>query len=157
MNEVAIGVDPGPLARLEYVQGRADTASVVFQRLAEGETLGEIAKAWEVPRGRFVEWYMTEHVERYDAALKVLAQEDAQETVRIADEAPVEDSSKTKLRIDARKWRSGKYDRERYGERTEVKHSGLVPTLTIEIVGVPQVPAEKVINHVPSVPAEDVI
>jgi len=139
--------DPGPIARLESVKAADTTPGVIFSRLTEGESLKEIARAWQVPAGRFTEWFTTQHAELYDAALKVCADQDAHETVKLADEAPVEDSPKTKLQIDARKWRSGKYDRERYGDRTDVKHSGLVPTLTIEIVGVPQAPQERVIEH----------
>jgi hypothetical protein len=44
---------------------------------------------------------------------------------------------------------AGKWDRDRYGDKTDVRHSGLVPTLTIEIVGVAQAPQERVIEHEP--------
>lgn len=145
---VVVGVDSGPMARLEVVVVDAATPGVVFQRVSEGETLKEIAKAWGVPVGRFTQWYMTEHGELYDAALKVRADQDATETVEIADGASTEDVQKAKLRVDARKWRSSKWDRERYGDRTEVKHSGLIPTLVIEIVGAVPVNAEKVVEHV---------
>ena len=135
--------DPGPLARLAVVVGDAETPGTVFQRLCEGETPREIAKSWQVPVGRFTEWFMTEHVALYDAALKVRAAQDAHETVEIADGASAEDVGPAKLRISARQWRSSRWDRERYGDKTEVKHSGLMPTLVIEIaaaVGAVQVP-----------------
>jgi len=142
-------VDAGPMARLEVVKSDVETAGVVFQRLSEGETLGEIAKGWGVPRGRFTQWYMEEHVGLYDAALKVLAQADAQETVEIADASTPESVGSDKLRISSRQWRSSKWDRERYGEKTQVQHSGLVPTLTIEIVGVAQAAQGRVIEQEP--------
>ena len=148
-------MDSGPMARLEVVVVDAATPGVVFQRVSDGETLKEIAKAWGVPVGRFTQWYMTEHGELYDAALKVRADQDAAETVEIADGVSLEDVPKAKLQIDSRKWRSGKWDRERYGEKTEVKHSGLMPTLVIEIAGVAQVPEEKVIEHDPQKQVED--
>jgi hypothetical protein len=116
--------DPGPIARLEAVIAQEHTQSVVFQRVADGETLRDIARAWQVPVGRFAEWYMTEHGDRYDAALRVLAGEDAHETVKIADETTPEDVAQNKLRIDARKWRAGKYDRNRYGEQVQHQVSG---------------------------------
>lgn len=132
---VVVSGDPGPMQRLEVVVGEASTPSVVFQRLTDGDTLREIAKSWHVPVGRFTEWYTTEYAGLYDAALKVLAAQDAHETVEIADGATAEGVRQAKLRVDARKWRSSKWDRERYGEKTEVKHSGLMPTLVIEIAG----------------------
>lgn len=116
--------DPGPLVRFEAVKADAVSASVVFQRLTEGETLRQIAADWGVPRGRFIEWYTTQHAERYDAALKVWASEDAHETVEIADGARAEEVGQAKLRIDARKWRASKYDRQRYGEQVQHQVSG---------------------------------
>ena len=151
---VVVGNDVGPMARLEAVVVDAGTPAVVFQRVSEGETLKGIAKAWGVPVGRFTQWYMTEHGELYDAALKVRADQDATETVEIADGASAEDVQTAKLRVDARKWRSGKWDRERYGEKTEVKHSGLVPTLVIMVKG-EEVAVERVVSDVPaSIPTE---
>ena len=85
--------DPGPSLRLEGVKAAANTADVVFARLTDvdrPETLSEIAKAWQVPVGRFVQWFTTEHEALYDAALKVLAAQDAVDVVRIADEAAPE-------------------------------------------------------------------
>lgn len=132
---IAITGDPGPLARLEMVVAQSETPSVVFQRVAEGESLRAIAKSWEVPAGRFAEWYTTEHAELYDAALKVRADQLAHERLEIADAATPETVGVAKLRSETRGNLAGKWDRERYGDKTEVRHSGLMPTLVIEIAG----------------------
>lgn len=129
--------DPGPLARLEAVVARPETASVVFQRLTDAEapeTLREIAKAWGLPAGRFVEWYTTEHAAQYDAALKVLADQHAHEIVAIADEQKQAtdsrgntfdpDVARDKLRMDARRWVAGRWDRSRYGDQVQHQISG---------------------------------
>lgn len=124
------------MARLEAVKANGMSGSVVFQRLTDAdkpETLREIAKAWKVPVGRFVEWFATEHAELYEAALKVLADQDANEVVAIADGAAPETVQVSKLRAEVRKWRASKWDRDRYGDKTDVRHTGMIPTLVIEI------------------------
>ncbi|MDP2619283.1 MAG: hypothetical protein Q8P46_03775, partial [Hyphomicrobiales bacterium] len=90
--------DPGPMARLEVVKADAGAPSVIFQRLADGESLKEIAKQWAVPKGRFVEWFTTTHTDLYDAALKVRAADLALEAIDIADTP--EKGVKTKTRPD---------------------------------------------------------
>jgi hypothetical protein len=67
--------DPGPMARLAAVKADEGAPAEVFRLLTDADepkTLDEIAKMWAVPRGRFVEWFTSEHAEKYDAALKVL-------------------------------------------------------------------------------------
>ena len=150
--------DPGPIARFEAVKAVETTPSVVFQRLTDGESLREIARSWQVPVGRFTEWFSTEHAELYDAALKVRADTIAHEALAISDEQALAhskqgipfdpDVSRDKLRVDTRLRLSGKWDRDRYGDKTDIRHSGLVPTLVIEIA-VP-VPETRVIDAVPA-------
>jgi hypothetical protein len=120
---VAGDADPGPLARLEGVKGDPSAPSVIFQRVAEGETLRDVARAWGLPRGRFVEWFSTEHSELYDRALKVRADELAHETLEIADGATAEDSAPRKLRVDTRLKLAEKWDRARYGKQVQHTHS----------------------------------
>jgi hypothetical protein len=122
-----IGIDAGPIARLEHVKKQADTPGVVFHRLSNGETLKEIAKAWEVPAGPFVLWFTTTHAELYDAALKVLADEMAHDALEIADEQKEAIDKKgnkydpevprDKLRVDTRMRLLEKWDRSRYGAK----------------------------------------
>ena len=122
-----IGRDPGPLARLEHVKLQEATPSVVFQRLCEGETLRDIAKAWQIPVGLFVEWFTTEHLVLFDTALKVRADQLAHEAVAIADEQKeaVDKNGKVfdpevprdKLRVDTRLKLAAQWDRARYGAK----------------------------------------
>lgn len=147
-------IDPGPLVRFEAVKAASSTASVVFQRVSEGETLGQIAKAWGIPKGAFTEWYMTQHGERYDAALKVRADQDAHETVAIADATVPQDVGPAKLMIDARKWRSSRWDRQRYGEHTKVEHSGQMTNLIAVLSSLPNRGAAPEEKEVPAEPDE---
>lgn len=151
---------------MELVKAADTTPSVIFSRLTEGESLKEIAKAWAVPAGRFTEWFTTQHGELYDAALKVRADQLAHKALDVASTPQPGVTTKTKAdgsvevteedMLGHRKLYSetmlklaGKWDRDRYGDKTDVRHSGLVPTLTIEIVGVAQAPQERVIEHEP--------
>lgn len=135
-------VDQGPMERLEEVKRDVNAPSVVFQRLTDRETLGQIAKSWGCPKGRFVEWFTTEHADLYDAALKVQAADLALETLEIADAPPRQavnaagaplfdeagkavlvepDVARDKLRTAVRQWHAARYDRARFGERADVK------------------------------------
>lgn len=66
--------NPGPLCRLGTVKRDPLTPSIVFQRITDPryrETLRDIADAWELPRGRFFEWFISEHATLYRSALKI--------------------------------------------------------------------------------------
>lgn len=121
MESTESGVDAGPMARLEVVVARPENAVVVFQRVCEGETLKEIAKAWGVPVGRFTQWYATEHGDLYDAALRVRADQLAHEALERADGADAETVGPAKLQVDTRLKLAGKWDRARYGEMVKVE------------------------------------
>jgi len=129
-------LDPGPMARLEDVIARPDTLSIIVQRITDAdapETLKQIARAWKVPHGKLAEWITAdrERAERYANALKVAGEAAAHDVIPIADGATPEDVAVRKLQIDARKWYAGKLSRERFGESTEVKHTGSVSLVTI--------------------------
>lgn len=125
--------DPGPLARLEEVKADLSTPNVVFQRLCEGESLKAIAKAWAVPKGQFVLWFMTEHRQLFDDAERVRAQDLKGEALDIADEqAEVvreaggtfdPDVPRDKLRVDTRLKLIEKLDRERFGKQVQHQHT----------------------------------
>lgn len=117
------------MMRLVTVREDEATPGIVFQRVTDGETLGEIAKAWGVPRGRFVEWFTTEHGALYDAALKVRADELAHQCLEIADTTPNVKGAAAlaKLQVDTRLELVKKWDRKRYGDDAE--GSKVVPVI----------------------------
>lgn len=114
--------------------------------MCDGETLKEIARSWGVPVGKFTEWYTTEHGERYDAALKVLADQKAFEALSIADGADAEAVGPAKLQVDTRKWAASRWDRARYGEH--VTHQ--VNTRAVLRVDFSRPPQEKVVGEMPA-------
>lgn len=130
-----LAIDPGPLARLEAVKTDVNTPTVVFQRVAEGETLKKIAKAWQIPVGPFVEWFLVEHALLYDAALKVRADDLAHEALEVADEqCEVEKENgqkydpevpRDKLRVETRLKLAAHWDRSRYGTAKDVGSGGV--------------------------------
>lgn len=125
MSAVQLAVDPGPLARLDGVKADASAPGQIFQRLCERETLAKIAREWGLPKGRFVEWFTTEHQALYDAALKVVAADLAHEALEVADEQAevVKENGQTydpdvprdKLRVETRLRLAANFDRARYG------------------------------------------
>lgn len=140
MTHPVIGADPGPMARLDAVKADAGAPSVIFQRLAEGESLKEIAKEWRVAKGRFIEWFTVTHADLYDAALKVRAADLALEALSIADTTQAGVTRKTKadgseevteedmlghrkLQVETRLKLASKWDRARYGETVRVEKS----------------------------------
>lgn len=143
MSAVLTRPDPGPMQRFREVIAEDATIGVIVQRLTDGETLRDIAKAWQVPYGKLAEWMVEdrERSEKYNAALKIWADSLAQECVRIADEqAEVvkrdgssfdPDVPRDKLRIDTRLKLAGKWNRERYGDQTDLKVSGHVSLITV--------------------------
>jgi len=125
------------MARFEADKADASTPGKVFELLTDPEgrtpdgkpwTLRRIAKAWGVPRGRFVEWFTTAHAELYDAALKVRADELAHQALEIADGDG--DVARDSLGVNTRLKLASKWDRKRYGEEAEAVR---VTPVTIQI------------------------
>lgn len=109
------------LERLERVKADVNAPAEIFSRLTDGEapqTLPQIAKAWDVPRGAFVDWFCTKHRDKYDAALKVLTDGMVFESLGIADDVSEDRDAiaKAKLRIETKLKTAARWDRERYGE-----------------------------------------
>ena len=93
----------------------------------------------------------SEMSEQYDRAHEAFVQLKAAETLLIADEATVEDVQVAKLRSENRFRYAGKVDRSRWGDKVDVRHGGMVPTLVIEIAAVAlpvALPEEKVVAQV---------
>lgn len=143
MKETQAG-DPGPMARFEAVIARADTMDEVVARIVDGEhpeSLKDIARDWRIPYTRLAQWIVEdgERARRYSDALRFVAETFVHEAVPIADAAIAERDAvaKAKLQIDARKWVASKWDRSKYGESTEVKHTGTVSLVAI-LSGMPR-------------------
>ena len=115
------------MARLQEQQADPATPGIVFQRLCDGETLRDIAKAWQVPVGLFTQWYTDKHLTLFDAAMKVRADQLANDALAIADEQKQATDSKgntfdpevprDKLRVDTRLKLAAQWDRARYGAK----------------------------------------
>lgn len=137
--------NPGPLANFEAMKADEGAPLEIFLRVADGETLKSLAAQWHVAKGKFIHWFTTEHAELYDAALKVCAAELALEAYEAARGTPrqavnaegkplfddagkpileVLDVARDKLRADVALKIAGKWDRARYGESVQVRHSG---------------------------------
>lgn len=148
MGEIMVA-DIGPMARFEGALVDETLPTQVFQRLTEGErpeTLEQIAKSRGFPRGAFVRWFATEHKDLLDAAEKVLGIEVAHAVKAMTDEATGETLKLAKFKTDRYLRLAEVMNGERYSRKQEVKHSGLMPTLVIEIGAVPGV--ERVIENI---------
>jgi transposase-like protein len=103
-------------ARCAYVLAAPGTLAMVAERVAEGETVAGIARAWDVPAGRLMGWVLAdgERTRQYEAALRVQAHTRVEEAVGIAD-AEAGDVARDKLRIETRWKLAAHHAKERYG------------------------------------------
>lgn len=133
-----VGDGLGRIERFELAKQDSDLPSVVFQRLTDEdtpETLAEIAKSMGFPRGKFVEWFTTEHAERYDAALKVLGDGIGHAVKKMTDEVTEESLKVVKFKTERYLRLASHWNPERYSPKSQVEHSGLQPLLLIEVAG----------------------
>jgi hypothetical protein len=133
------------MARLREVIAHPDTMGVIVQRITSAEhpeTLRDIARAWQVPPGKLAEWITEDRVrsEQYANALRFAGEQAALETVKIADESRPEDAAKTKIQVQTRQWLAGRLARDRFGDSTEVKHTGAVSLIAV-LSGIPRAAA----------------
>jgi len=115
--------DPGPLRRFEELtspENAEKTISEICQRVMDGESLKEIAKAWAVPYSRLAEWIASDEAmkAKYLGASAIWIDGMARESIEIADSTDDTKGavSKAKLRIDTRLRLASKLDRTTYGE-----------------------------------------
>lgn len=157
--------DPGPMARFEALKADAGAPTEIFLRLTEGETLRELASAWALPRGVFTRWFSTVHAELYDAALKVRADELAQEAVSIADKTQPGIRTKTsaegvetveedmlghrKLQVDTRLKLIEKWDRARYGSKDAGPVGGITVIVDRSCGGTVEIEAGGAVARIP--------
>lgn len=117
--------DVGRLARLVERVGDPSTPGVIIQRLATGESLKEIAQAWDIPYRRFLAWIaanadLTEQCKR---ALELAGIELRLEGLEIIDEAKPEDVSVAKERAQYRERLSRDLNRPLFGKHTKHEHT----------------------------------
>jgi hypothetical protein len=102
------------------------TLEELFQRMADGETLYEVCRAWDVPTGRVLTWLMADEKRHamYLRALEVAAHGLVAQTVEIADEQPGQTASggtdagavaHAKLRIETRFKVAAAHAKQMYG------------------------------------------
>lgn len=101
--------------------------ATICERIAEGESLVKICKNSDMPSYTSVmNWLAADKdgllVERYARAREAQADYRADETIDIADECT--DANIARIRIDARKWHSGKLAPKKYGDKVQNEHSG---------------------------------
>ena len=96
-----------------------NTAQIVCARIAEGESLRDIAASWEVPVGRMLAWVLSDE-DRYKAyckATEIAAHALMHEVIAIADsDGP--DVGRDKLRIETRFKVAAAHARDRYGAQS---------------------------------------
>ena len=94
---------------------------MVCDQVSDGMSLSEISQAEGIPYSVLWRWLSTENrMELYRTALEARADKEAHEMLHIADSATEDEIGTAKLRVDARKWLTGKWDRDRYGESSKV-------------------------------------
>lgn len=137
-------MNAGPMARFRELVTDATLMDQIVQRVAEeGETLKGLAKLWQVPYGALSQWIIEdrERSEMYSRALRFAAETFVHEIVPIADgkngSGALNDPAARKLQVEARKWVAGKWDRGRYGDSHEIKHSGSVSLVAV-LAGLPR-------------------
>lgn len=127
-------------ARFEEWAADPLSVDVLTQRIAEGETLTAVCTSRQIPYALTAQWIAedAERLRRYEAALSLWADAEAQRCLAIADGATPEDVAAAKLRITTRLSLAGKWDRRRYGEHTKVEHSGSVSSLIQVLSSLPR-------------------
>ena len=115
--------DPGPMARFEALVREDGTMGVIVQRIAEGETLRQLAVAWRVPAGRLAQWIIEDR-NRNELYINACA---IRETFRTDEIHALADDVKDKLglgianlRLKAIQWAAAKWNPARFGDSSHV-------------------------------------
>lgn len=99
---------------------------VIVQRVADGEFLKEIARAWEVPYGKLAQWIIedVERSELYARARRFAVGAAADEMVRVTNAATPETIPVVKEQNRVAQWRAEKLDKQTFGPSLQVQHTG---------------------------------
>lgn len=110
-----------------------DTADLICEKLAEGESLRDICKAGDMPNRATVFRWLSKYEEfsdQYARAREEQAEALADDLISIADQydtlAETENPDliqRAKLRIDTRKWVAAKLKPKKYGEKVQTDHT----------------------------------
>jgi Bacteriophage Sf6, terminase small subunit-like len=142
-----------------------DIASLICERLGNGESLKAICASEDMPQARTVyRWLMENEAfsDNYARAIIERASHIFEETLEIADDGRNdwmeklsasgeaigwaqngEAVNRSKLRVDTRKWFLSRMDPKKYGDKQSVEHSGSVSLGSlIEQIWTAQVPAK---------------
>jgi hypothetical protein len=138
------------MARLRDLMDDPHAPSEIAMRVAEGDDLREIAKAWQVPKGKFIEWFTETYPEKYDAARKALGMSLVHAVQQMVDTATPETAALVKMRTDRYLRVAALLNPERYSPKIEHKHSGGPPVFNVFAVVQQQAPREKEITVLPS-------
>lgn len=121
--------DPGPLARFGAVMADPLTPSVIVQRLSDGESLKEIATAWQIPYKRFLAWIaangeLTEQCKRVRELAGIELRMEGLEIVDgIENEIEPAAVAAAKLRAEYRERLSRDLNRPLFGKFTKHEHT----------------------------------
>lgn len=140
--------DPGPAVRFEVVVADPTTPGVIVQRLAQGESLRQIAAAWQIPYLRFLAWVAAngDLSEQCKRVRELAGIELRMEGLEILDEAAPEKAAVT-LAAEQAKYRerlSRDLNRPLFGKFTQHKHEH-----TFDLGEVLRRARERVIEQVP--------
>src|SRR3990167_3607396 len=118
-----VGRDPGPMARFDALVREDGTMGVIVQRIAEGETLKQLAVAWKVPAGRLAQW-LIEDRNRNELYVNAMA---LRETFRTDEIHALGDRVTNKLelgianlKLKATQWSAAKWNPARFGDSSHV-------------------------------------
>jgi hypothetical protein len=119
---------PGPMARFLAVRDDPNTPQIIVQRLAGGESLRDIARAWQIPYMRFVAWIaangdLTEQCKRVRELAGI---ELRMEGLEIIDDATPETVSVAKEQAQYRERLSRDLNRPLFGKFTKHEHTHTV-------------------------------
>ena len=115
----------GKMQRLETVMKDSMTMEIVAQRVADGESLRDIAKIWKLPVTRFTKWVAEDdkRLAAYEGALKVRADDlvnDALDQAKHGD-----DLGRDKLVVETNFRAAAMWDKQRYGNEKAQGGSGI--------------------------------
>ena len=118
-----VGQDPGPTARFDALVKDESTMGVIVQRIAEGETLKQLADAWKIPAGRLAQWLIddTNRNQLYINACALRETFRADEIHRLAE--GVTDKlglGIANLKLKATQWAAAKWNPARFGDTSRV-------------------------------------